>query len=70
MRPLLHFFHPHKSLQDTDKAYVRRKSGDIFAVLKGAGEGGGVPGLLQRRRGGSVIVYLYSHMLLEKRASS
>jgi hypothetical protein len=41
----------------------RRKIWDIFAVLKGAWGGGGVPGLLQRRRGGNEILYLYSHIL-------
>jgi hypothetical protein len=40
-----------------------RKIGDIFAVLKGAWGGGGVPGLLQGRRGGSEILYLYSPIL-------
>jgi hypothetical protein len=43
--------------------FVRRKSWDIFAVLKEAWGGGGVPGLLQRRRGGSGILYLYSNIL-------
>jgi len=42
---------------------VRRKIGDIFAVLKGAWGGGGVPGLLQRRRGGSEILYLYLNIV-------
>jgi hypothetical protein len=42
---------------------IRRKSWDIFAVLKGAWGGGGVPGLLQRRRGGNEILYLYSNIL-------
>jgi len=62
MRPLLHFCHLQKSLQYADTLFIRRKSGDIFAVLKGAWGGGGVPGLLQRRRGGSGILYLYSNI--------
>jgi hypothetical protein len=39
-----------------------KKIRNIFAVLKGAWGGGGVPGLLRRRRGGSGILYLYSNI--------
>ena len=60
MRPLLHFYHLHKSLQRADILAIIRINGDIFAVLKGAWGGGGVPGL--RRRGGSEILYLYSNI--------
>jgi hypothetical protein len=62
MTPLLHFFHLYKSLYDTDKLLVIRKRWMIFAVLKGAWGGGGVPGLLRRRRGGSGSLYLYSNI--------
>jgi len=48
-------------LQHADAVAVRRKRGNIFEVLKGAWGGGGVPGLLQWRRGGSEILYLYSN---------
>jgi hypothetical protein len=44
------FFHLQKSLQPADIYPFIGKIRDIFAVLKGAGGGGGMPGLLQRRR--------------------
>jgi hypothetical protein len=48
--------------------FVRRKSWDIFAVLKEAWGGGGVPGLLRRRRGGIGILYLLKYFI-EKTSS-
>ena len=38
---IFHFCHLQKSLQHTDTSFVREKSGDIFAVLKGAPLGSG-----------------------------
>ena len=57
MRPLFHFFPLQKSLQHTEILFFRRKSGDIFAVLKGAWEGVGCRG---SSRGGGAAVGSYT----------
>jgi len=68
MRPLFHFFPLQKYLQYTEKLFVIRKSGDIFAVLKGAREAGWGAGAPEEgRQWDHIPVLTYA---IEKRSSS
>ena len=68
MRPLLHFYHLHKSLQRADILAIIRINGDIFAVLKGAREVGWGAGAPKEGRQWDLIpIFKYSR---KKRSSS